>query len=214
MEKLKEYAPFLSPVAEVVNDLIDDKISHGKVGGANGINVIDAGKGGNLIVDGSELGARIDARLNSLSIVHPFRVELNAGGDFQIYETTASYLHENYLAASGLTIDELFEPFAVADDTHAWIEVAINSSIVITACELKTGTAFPEPFVEVAGVQTQYNIPVGRVVDDAQPGVPGFNFQIAGSNYHWQQLLREHQIMESYCFSGIPGLRAFPWQGI
>lgn len=145
---------------------------------------------------------------------HPFRVQVNDDGDAQILSTTASYLHENYLAASGLTITALNTAFALASNTHAWIEVAIDSYVEITASELKTGTAFPEPFVSSGSVQTQYNIPVGRVVADAQPGMPGFDFTISSTAYHWQQLLREHQIMESYCFSGVPGLKAFPWQGI
>lgn len=155
---------------------------------------------------------------------HPFKVVDLNDGTFGIRATTASYLHKSYLKASGMTISALNTPVAVTATLHLWIEVGISVGVSVVTATLKSGTAFPETheqeeFPASSGIfrQTKYNVPVGRVVAGLQSGMPGFDFTIGTTPpvpYHWQQLLDTHLVMESYCFSGTPGFKAYPWQGI
>jgi hypothetical protein len=55
LKKLTKWAPFLSGLAAKVNELIDSALHHGDIKGVNGIRVIDAGPGGNLLIDGKDL---------------------------------------------------------------------------------------------------------------------------------------------------------------
>ena len=151
---------------------------------------------------------------------HPYQVTPDGMGAAAILSTTASYLHKSRVAANSQAITNLNTAFTLAADTHAWVEILVNSSLVITAAELKTGTAFPVLVVTAGSpaAQTKYNLPVGRVVSGFQAGMPGFDFTLgtppSTTEHHWQQLLREHQLMLEECFSGTPSMVAHPWQGI
>jgi len=148
----------------------------------------------------------------------PFTVSYNGAslGTAQIKSTTASYLHKSRLASDSQGITGLNAAFSLSTDTHGWIEILVDADIAVTAAELKTGSGFPA-LVVTAGTplaQTQYNLPVGRVVAGKQVGMKGFGFKIAGSDYYWQQLLCAHQLLLADCYSGTPILASNPWQGI
>ena len=155
---------------------------------------------------------------STAQFLYPFAVSYDATDEEgQILSTTASYLHDDYVASASVAITGLNDAFSMGSDTHAWIEISV-SELAVTSAELMTGSAFPD-LIETSGspaVQTKYNLPVGRVVSDSQPGMPGFDFSLGAPPvaYHWQQLLREHQITSTICFSGTPALVSAPWQGI
>lgn len=148
---------------------------------------------------------------------HPFQVTINEDGDAVIDSGTASYLHKSYDAADSQSITNLNTAFTLGTTTHAWIEINVDSTPAVTSAQLLTGTAFPDLVEDDAGSppeQTKYNLPVGRIVSGAQPGMPGFDITISGDPYHWQQLLREHQILLLRCVNGVPCLVSSPWQGV
>lgn len=149
---------------------------------------------------------------------HPFRViDTSEGTLIQAAIVPESYLHASLSATSPLTITDLAADFALTDTTHVWIEVTVNASLVPTAAERVTGTAFPELIEAASGAQTKFNIPVGRVVEITDPAAPpqspGFDFTYSAGQYHFEQLLMSHLLASSTCNNGTPALYAFPWSG-
>ena len=147
-----------------------------------------------------------------------FNVELTPSGEAQISADTPGDVHDDRNGAA-LAITDLNTPFTLAADTQAWIEVAVDSSLLVTGVTFKTGTAFPGS-VEVTGspaVQTKYNISVGYVSAGRNPRSPGFDFTLPGSpptQHHWNQMLNSNQLMLDDCMSGTPILAAFSWTGV
>ena len=148
--------------------------------------------------------------------VSPFMVAPDGAGNAAIPAAVASYMHKSYLASDVVTVTGLNTPFVLASDTCAWIEIAVDSTLGVTAAELKTSNAFPALVVTSAGAQTQYNLRVGRTVSGFQTGMRGFDFTLPGSpptKHHWEQLLTEHQILVIRCAGSGAALVATPWQG-
>jgi hypothetical protein len=146
-------------------------------------------------------------------ISFPFKVSIVDQSTPTAAISGSSRLYKSISATDTQTITDLTTAFTLASDTHVWIQVTV-SSLAVTAASRQTGTAWPSLVVTsgTPAAQTQFNIPVGRVVA-SDPTKPGFEFSISGTGYHFEQCLTSHLLVENRCNNGTPILYAFPWGG-
>lgn len=144
---------------------------------------------------------------------HPFRLSLVNTSTPTAAIDASSRLYKSISTTDTQGITNLATAFTLASNTYVWIEVTV-SSLAVTAAERKTGTAWPSLVVTSGSpaAQTQFNIPVGRVVS-SDATKPGFEFSISGTGYHFEQCLFSHLLIENRCNNGTPILYAFPWGG-
>jgi hypothetical protein len=161
-----------------------------------------------------------DGRRRESAFLHPFRVSLSDTSDPAAPTaaiSASSRLYKSISSTNTQAITDLTTAFALAIDTHVWIQVTV-SSLAITAASRQTGTAWPTLVVTSGSpaVQSQFNIPIGRVVASA-PTKPGFEFAITSGGtttpYHFEQCLFSHLLAENRCNNGTTILYAFPWGG-
>lgn len=143
----------------------------------------------------------------------PFSVALVNSATPTAAVSAHSRLYKSISTTDTQTITDLSTAFTLANNTHVWIQVTV-SSLAITAASRQTGTAWPSLVVTSGSpaAQTQFNIPVGRVVA-SDPNKPGFEFSIAGTKYHFEQCLFSHLLVENRCNNGTPIIYGFPWGG-
>jgi hypothetical protein len=117
------------------------------------------------------------------------------------------------LGTSATSITDLTTEFTLANNTYVWLQVTV-SSLAVTAVSRQTGTAWPSLIVTSGSpaVQTQFNVPIGKVTA-SNPYAPGFEFDLAGTIYHFEQCLFSHLLVENRAYSGTPIIYAFPWCG-
>lgn len=141
----------------------------------------------------------------------PFEVYLAGTATANI--RASSRLYKSISTTDTQAITNLTTAFTLASNTHVWIEVTV-SSLAVTGASRQTGTAWPSLVVTsgTPAAQTQFNVPVGRVVA-SDPTKPGFEFAISGVGYHFEQCLFSHLLVEDRCFNGTPILYGSSWCG-
>jgi hypothetical protein len=175
--------------------------------------VYDKASNAIIIRDMQQETASEESVAGGISFVHPFKVALVTPATPTAAITASSRLYKSISTTDTQTITDLTTAFTLASNTHVWIQVTV-SALAVTAASRQTGTAWPTLIVTsgTPAAQTQFNIPVGRVVASA-PTKPGFEFSISGTAYHFEQCLFSHLLTESRCNNGTPVLFAFPWSG-
>lgn len=151
--------------------------------------------------------------------IFPFQVyvsDTSTAGTIKASIRASSRVYSLLTSFSSFLITDLVTEFTLATDTCVWLEFTV-SSLTVTAVARKTGSAFPAPVVTSGSpaAQTQFNVPIGRVVASA-PTKPGFEFFLAGAVYHFEQCLFSHLIVEGRTLSptvATPVLYAFPFGG-
>ena len=143
---------------------------------------------------------------------HPFRVWLSDPATPKA-NITGGRLYKSISATDTDGISDLTTEFVLAANTCVWIQVTV-AALEVTAASRQTGTAWPALVVTSGSpaAETQFNIPVGRVVASGA-SKPGFEFAIAGVAYHFEQCLFAHLLVEDRCYNGTPILYGFPWGG-
>ena len=155
------------------------------------------------------------ARDNSSKFRHPFQVSIASLADAAAPTANiqaSSRLYTN-ISTTATTITNLTTAFTLASNTCVWVQATV-SALAVTAASRQTGTSWPS-LVFTSGspaAQTQFNIPIGRVVA-SDPTKPGFEFAISGTAYHFEQCLTSHLLVEARCNNGTTIIYAFPWGG-
>lgn len=171
---------------------------------------------GNIVLDASKLATKEGVQQQYYDLGMPFRVTLTDVSNPAAPKATiqaSSRLYKSISTADTQTITGLTSQITLASNTCVWIRVTV-SSLAVTAASIQTGTAWPALVVTSGSpaAQTQFNVPIGRVVATA-PTKPGFEFAISGTPYHFEQCLLGHLVVENRCNNGTPILYAFPWSG-
>jgi hypothetical protein len=117
------------------------------------------------------------------------------------------------LGTSAATVTGLTTEFALASNTHVWLQCSV-ASLAVTASAITTGTAWPTLVVTSGSpaVQSQFNVPIGKVTASA-PSAPGFEFALSTTTYHFEQCLFSHLLVENRFSNLVATIYAFPWSG-
>lgn len=208
---------FLSHILEPINTALACARAVAAIKGAGGITAKIAD--GNIIISADALAARLKELETTTFFRHPFQVSISDQSDPANPKANIQASSRIYpgLGASALSITDLTTEFILASLTCVWIEVTV-SAMSATAAARKTGTSFPS-LVVISGspaAQTQFNVPIGRVVS-SDLAKPGFEFSITASgtttNYHFEQCLFSHLLIQTICADGTAALYGFPWGG-
>jgi hypothetical protein len=203
IEKLTSVPAAFEGIAAKVNEVI---AAHPPLKAGENVTITQSEEHTLISVD----QASINQSIARASFNHPFRVYLTASGTAKILPESRVYTS---FKTSEASITNLTTAFSLASNTYVWIQFTV-SALAITAISRQTGTAWPSLIVTSGSpaVQTQFNVPVGKVTA-ANPNAPGFEFSISGTNYHFEQCLFSHLLVEPRLSSTAATIYAFPWSG-
>lgn len=141
----------------------------------------------------------------------PFQAYLSSPTEIKI--NASSRLYKSISTTDTLTVSALSTAITLASNTCVWVRVTV-SSLVPSLPVIISGTAYPALIVTSGSpsVQTQFNIPLGKVTA-TNTNAPGFEFNISGTAYHFEQCLFSHLLVENRAQSGVPIIYAFPYSG-
>ena len=145
---------------------------------------------------------------------HPFQVFVSSTTDPAAPKArvlSSSRLYRSLSTTDTQSITGLNTDITLANNTRIWLQVTV-SSLATTAASIQSGSAFPALVVLSGSNQTQFNVPIGRVTASA-PTAPGFEFDISGTTYHFEQCLFSHLLAENRCNSGTAIIYGFPFGG-
>ena len=159
------------------------------------------------VVLGDPDNSTADSGVSSL----PFQVQL-AGPNKGTIE--GGKLHKSDLTTN-VTVTGLGSVVTLVDSQKWWLEVTV-SSLDPTTSEIKQGSTFPDKFITTGSgsalAQTKFNVPIGYVISGSST-LPGFDFKIGTNNYHFEQLLGSHLLVQLMSVLGYTRVFALPWSG-
>jgi hypothetical protein len=173
------------------------------------------GKGGikvtvaeaNVVIDAQELARRLGEQVVGTS-VHPFRVELLDAGTPSAKINAASRLYSDL--STSATITDLATAITLTSTTKVWLKGTVTA-LELTGASITT-TNPSGPITTASGAQTEFHVLIGKVVSGTQ-ATPGFDFEISGTPYHFEQTLTTHLLVKLVCNSGAPALYPFAYAG-
>jgi hypothetical protein len=203
IEKLTSVPAAFEGIAEKVNEVI---AAHPPLKAGENVTITQSEE--HTLISVSQ--ASINQSIARAGFNHPFRVYLDTAGTAKILAESRAYTS---LDTSATTITNLTTAFSLASNTYVWLQFTV-SALAVTAISRQTGTAWPSLVVTSGSpiTQTQFNVPIGKVTA-SKPTAPGFEFSISGTNYHFEQLLFSHLLVEFRFSATTAILYAYPWSG-
>lgn len=199
VQKLTTVPLALTSIGEKVNEIIDANPP------------LKAGAGINISKSALHTLISIEEQPQNI-FYHPFKVYLPDESSPSAKILAESRVYTS-IGTTSTTITDLTTAFTLASNTYVWLQFTV-SSLAVTAVSRQTGTAWPSLVVTSGSpaIQTQFNVPIGRVTA-SNPDAPGFEFNLSGTTYHFEQCLFNHLLVENRSQSSTPIVYAFPWSG-
>lgn len=206
VEKLSTVPSAFSAIAEKVNEVID---AHLPLKAGRFIKITTSNE--NVLIScnitDQELGLS-----SSATFYHPFKVVLTNPGTPSVNIIAESRLYSALSPAATLTIGNLTTTITLTSTTKIWLRGTVSSSLV-TSVPIIT-TTDPANLITYSGAtQTQWHVLIGKVSSGANADAPGFDFQISGADYHFEQTLFNHLLIEYRCNTGYPSVYPFAFTG-
>lgn len=211
-DKLTTIPATFSEIGAKLNGLIEWARKVEKTEGKKGVKYTATDH--NIVIEYAGAGSNEG---NGAEFEHPFKVKLTDSTGPYAALSASSRLYNGFTTIDFLPISNLTTPFTLASNTHVWIQATVNSNLTLSGASRQTGTSWPTLIVTTGtpGIQTHFNIPVGKVVS-SDSSKPGFEFNIGSTAYHFEQCLFSHLVTENRGWGAtntIPVLYGFPWGG-
>lgn len=199
VQKLTTVPLALTSIGEKVNEIIDANPP------------LKAGAGINISKSALHTLISIEDQPQNI-FYHPFKVYLPDESSPSANILAESRVYTS-IGTTSTTITNLTTAFTLASNTYVWLQFTV-SSLSVTAISRQTGTAWPSLVVTTGtpATQTQFNVPIGRVTA-SNPDAPGFEFNLSGTTYHFEQCLFNHLLVMNTASGSVPIVYGFPWSG-
>ena len=204
--KLNAASPAFAQIAKKLNEVID---ANPPIVGGTGIKVTDSTENRLITIDPFTI-----QNVAGVGFYHPFKVVLTNAATPACAIIAESRLYSSLSTSASYTITSLTTAITLTSSTKIWLKVSVNSSLAPTAATITTSS--PSDLVTTSGspaAQTQFHVCIGKVTSGANADAPGFDFKISGTNYHFEQTLFNHLLIENRAKSRVPIIYAFPFSG-
>jgi len=194
-------------IAKKINEIID---RNQPLKAGTGITITESETSRLISLDSSTYGSVTER----FKFYHPFKVVQTSANSTKCAIIGESRLYSSLSSSSSYTISSLTTSITLTATTVIWLKVSVNSSLAPSAATITTSS--PSDLVTTSGspaAQTQFHVCIGKVTNGANADAPGFDFQISGTNYHFEQTLFNHLLIENRAKSGVPIIYAFPFSG-
>lgn len=206
MRKVTKVPAALTELADVVNEL-SDQVKPIRVGA--GLKLTEAKANKLISLDPEFIRQQIVA---GSTFYHPFKVVLTTPATPSVNIIAESRLYSALSPAATLSITSLTSAITLTSTTKIWLKGTVNSSLVTTAASITTTN--PTNLMTFSGsTQTEWHVLIGKVASGANSDAPGFDFQISGVDYHFEQTCFNHLLIEYRCNSGNPSVYPFAFTG-
>lgn len=205
IEKLDTAAPAFSPLAEKINEIINE---NPPLVSGQGIRIIDSEENRLISIDALSI-----KNIAGVGFYHPFKVVQTSTNSATCAIIGESRLYSSLSSSSSYTISSLTTSITLTATTVIWLKVSVTS-LAPTAATITTTS--PSDFVTTSGspaAQTEFHVCIGKVTSGTNADAPGFDFLISGTNYHFEQTLFNHLLIENRAKSGVAIIYAFPFSG-